>query len=51
MQYRNTVTGAVIDIESELQGGCWERVTSPAAEAELKAPAQKKRKKAEKDDE
>lgn len=37
MKYRNTVTGAVIDVESEVSGGGWERIEglekSPRAQA------------------
>lgn len=45
MKYRNTVTGAVIDVESEVSGGGWERIEglekSPRAQA--KKNAQKKK--------
>lgn len=43
MKYRNTKTGAVIDIESEISGGNWQALV-PAEPAEEKvAPAQQKR--------
>lgn len=29
MEYRNTRTGVVITVESEINGGDWERVSAP----------------------
>lgn len=53
MRYRNTVTGAIIDVSSEVKGGKWERidggkVEKPAAvvtseEVEVVKPVKKTR--------
>lgn len=51
MRYRNVITGAVIDVSSEVKGGKWERIDGgkaekPAAvvvpeEVEIEKPAKK----------
>lgn len=45
MQYRNTKTGAIVEVNSVISGKGWEPVKAPAAavEAETK-PAQRKKK-------
>jgi len=47
MRYRNTKTGVVIDVVSEVKGKYWEPIevpgaSKPKAKAEPKAPAPKK---------
>lgn len=36
MRYRNTKTGTVIDIESKLSGGGWEKIEQPAPRSKKK---------------
>lgn len=50
MKYRNTKTGAVIDIKSKITGGNWQAVESASPLVE-KAPEQPKRKVSKKKDE
>lgn len=47
MKYRNTVTGAIIDVNAEISGKDWEKVSpsqKPPAQDREVAPAQPKRK-------
>ena len=46
MKYRNELTGAIIDVESEM-GGVWKPVAAPGTDKSAKK-APKKEKKAEK---
>lgn len=52
MRYRNVITGAIIDVPSEIKGGKWERIDGgkaekPAAvvseEVEIEKPVKKTR--------
>lgn len=43
MKYRNTVTGAVINVNSEIKGGNWEPVEVPKPTEKSEAPAQKEK--------
>lgn len=40
MMYRNTVSGAVINVESKIRGN-WEAIEPPKAVVEKKAPTKK----------
>lgn len=42
MKYQNTITGAVIDIKSEITEGPWQAVEKPAISSSKKAPAKRK---------
>lgn len=42
MKYRNTITGAVIDIKSEITDGPWQAVEQPAISSSKKSPAKRK---------
>lgn len=44
MQYRNTRTGAVVEVQSEISGE-WEPVKAPASDTEEPDPAQTEKKK------
>lgn len=44
MKYRNTITGAVIEVASEINGGNWEPVAPDSAEEKAKvAPVQQRK--------
>lgn len=46
MKYKNTKTGAVIELNSILSGGDWEAVTAKASSPIEEAPKETKRKRA-----
>lgn len=48
MKYRNTITGVIVDVPSEVTGTLWEPVEKPAPvlqKDEKKTPAKKTKKK------
>jgi len=44
IKYKNTVTGAVISVSSELRGGRWERIPEADAPVSSEKTEKKKRK-------
>lgn len=51
MKYQNTITGAIIDIESEIIGGPWQALNEPAVSSSEEEKAPVKRKAVKKKDE